>query len=53
MKTKWNCLKDVRDYLISNNLERVISFNGYELITDNHIYTLAFKKLNKKGRNND
>lgn len=50
MKTKWNNLSDVRRYLVENKLENVVSFDGHELITDEHVYTLAFGQLTTKDR---
>jgi hypothetical protein len=50
MKTKWNSLSDLKNYLTTNKLEKVVDFNGHELVTEKHVYTLAFRKLNTKKR---
>ena len=42
---KWNSLTDFRDYLIKTNKERVIEFDGGQLITDKGTYGLAFGQL--------
>ena len=47
-KTKWHSLSDFRDFLIKEGNEKIVSFNGYQLITDKNEYSLAFSNLNIK-----
>lgn len=53
-KINWHSLSDFRDYLLKQNKEKIISFNGYELITNKAKYGLLFGKLsiteNKKKK---
>lgn len=40
MKTKWHSLTDVKDYIETNTKEKILSFNGYRLETDQYVYLL-------------
>lgn len=44
-KTKWNSLSDFKNFLEKDTKEEIVSFNGYELITKNARYSLAFGQL--------
>ncbi len=41
----WNCLVDLRDYLIRSRKEEVISFSGYQLVTNKASYGIVLGKL--------
>jgi len=42
---KWDSLSKLKDYLEKENLEKIVDFNGYELITEKYRYTIAFSEL--------
>jgi len=42
----WNNLVDLRDHLVRTGSEKVKTFNGHELVTDQGRYTLLFGSLN-------
>lgn len=42
---KWDSLSKLKDYLEKENLEKIVHFNGYELITEKYRYTIAFSEL--------
>lgn len=44
-KTKWNSLSDFKSFLEKETKEEIVNFNGYELITRNAVYGLAFGQL--------
>ncbi len=44
-KLKWNSLTEFRDYLVANTTEKIVLFNGHQLITETTVYGLAFGKL--------
>jgi hypothetical protein len=44
-KTKWNSLSDFKKFLEKETKETVVSFNGYELVTNTATYGLAFGQL--------
>ena len=39
-KLKWNSLSEFRDFLLRETTEKVVSFNGYRLITETTEYGL-------------
>jgi len=45
LKRSWSSLGDVKKYLETNTKEKVISFNGFELVTNKGTYGLALKEL--------
>jgi hypothetical protein len=45
LQKSWNCLGDVKKYIEANTRERVISFNGVELVTNKGVYGLALREL--------
>ena len=45
-KLKWNSLSEFRDHLMRETTEKIVSFNGYRLITETTEYGLAFGTLN-------
>jgi len=47
MKIKWNSLSDVKNYLESSGDEKVISFNGYSLVSDKAEYGLLDGKVRR------
>jgi len=44
-KQNWNSLNDLRDFLVKETAEKIVLFNGYQLVTETTIYGLAFGKL--------
>jgi hypothetical protein len=44
-KMKWNCLVDFRDHLVTETQEKIVSFDGWRLITENAQYTMSDGKL--------
>jgi len=50
MKKNWNSLTEVKNYIETKTSEKIESFNGWKLMTDKNIYTLAFGILNVKER---
>jgi len=40
-KKRYNNLSEFRDYLVDNNLETVIEFTGYELVTKRARYWMV------------
>ena len=49
LKRSWASLDDVKKYLETSTKEKVISFNGFELVTKKGTYRLALKELSFKG----
>ena len=49
-KTNWNSLTEFRQYLERETQETVVSFNGYELTTQRHRYTLQHGQLGQEPR---
>jgi len=39
-KQKWNSLSELRDYLLRETTEKIVLFNGYQLVTETTIYGL-------------
>jgi len=46
----WNSLTDLKNYLIDNKIEKVIKFNGFELITNKATYMLFDGQLTIKTK---
>lgn len=44
-KEKWNSLTDLKEAIEKAGKEKIQSFNGFEIVTDTHIYGLAFGKV--------
>lgn len=44
-KQNWNSLSELRDFLIKETAEKVVLFNGYQLVTETTVYGLSFGKL--------
>lgn len=44
---EWNTLGQVRDYIQQHTQEKVVSFNGFTLVTDRYTYGLAHGKLRR------
>lgn len=41
-KKQWSCLSSLRDWIVSNDpKQKIVSFNGFELITNTARYTLG------------
>jgi hypothetical protein len=63
-KKKWACLADLRDYLVREQKEEVIDFNGWRLEMEDAIYLMKYgeleiipkeivpKETKKKGKKN-
>lgn len=45
-KQKWNNLSELRDFLAKETAEKIVLFNGHQLVTETTVYGLAFGKLN-------
>jgi hypothetical protein len=45
-KQNWNSLSELRDFLTKETTEKIVLFNGYQLVTETTIYGLSFGKLN-------
>lgn len=39
-KKKWNSLCDVRDKILKDGIEHIVTFNGYQLITNKRTFVL-------------
>lgn len=46
-KKHWACLADFKKYIETTKAEQLVSFNGYELVTDQAKYGLAFGELSR------
>jgi hypothetical protein len=44
-KQNWNSLSELRDFLVKETTEKILLFNGYQLVTETTVYGLAFGKL--------
>ena len=44
-KSKWNSLSELRDHLVKETKEKVISFDGWQLITESTCYMILDSKL--------
>jgi hypothetical protein len=45
-KLKWNSLSEYRDFLLRETTEKIVLFNGYQLVTETTVYGLSFGVLN-------
>ncbi len=45
-KQNWNSLSEFRDFLVKETTEKIVLFNGHELVTETTVYGLSFGKLN-------
>ena len=45
-KQNWNSLSEFRDHLARETTEKIVLFNGHQLVTETTIYGLSFGKLN-------
>lgn len=50
MKTKWHSLTDVKTYIENNTKEKILSFNGYRLETNQYVYMIAHGILSRQKR---
>ena len=44
-KQNWNSLNELRDFLVKETSEKIVLFNGYQLVTETTVYGLSFGKL--------
>ena len=44
-KQNWNSLSEFRDHLARETTEKIVLFNGHQLVTETTVYGLAFGKL--------
>ena len=44
-KQNWNSLSELRDFLAKETTEKIVLFNGHQLVTETTVYGLAFGKL--------
>jgi hypothetical protein len=44
-KQKWNSLSELHDFLAKETTEKIVLFNGYQLVTETTVYGLSFGKL--------
>jgi len=51
-KRKWNALTEVKRFLEMHTKEKIISFNGYQLITKNYVFGLANGVLSIRDNKN-
>ena len=49
---KWNALTEVKKFLEVQTKEKIISFNGYQLITKNYVIGLANGVLSIRDNKN-
>ena len=49
-KKRYNNLSEFRDYLESNNLETIVSFTGYELVTKRTRYWMIDGQVRSEPR---
>lgn len=47
-KQYWGCLADYKRFLEETGSEKIISFNGFEIITDLARYGLAFGEISRR-----
>lgn len=58
-KKKWACLADLKEYLVREQKEKVIDFNGWRLEMEDAVYFMKYgeleivpKEIVKKGKKN-
>ena len=44
-KLKWNSLSELRDHLVKETKEKIVSFDGWQLITESTCYMILDSKL--------
>ena len=44
-KLKWNSLTDLKNHLIRETDEKIVYFDGWQLVTETTRYTIAYGKL--------
>ena len=44
-KQNWNSLSEFRDHLARETTEKIVFFNGHQLVTETTVYGLSFGKL--------
>jgi hypothetical protein len=47
-KKYWACLADFKKHLEQTGSEKLVSFNGFEIITDKAKYGLAFGEVSRR-----
>ena len=52
-KLKWNSLSEYRDFLLRETTEKIVLFNGYQLVTETTSYGLSFGVLNYREVTNE
>lgn len=50
LKKKWHSLSSLKAHFEREGSEAVVSFDGIELVTKQHRYTLAFGELHKEKK---
>lgn len=50
LKKKWNSLSQLKTHFEKEGGEKVVGFNGYELVTGKYKYTLADGKLYREKK---
>jgi hypothetical protein len=45
LERSWNSLSDLKNYLETKTKEKVIKFDGVQLVTNKGVYGLAMKEL--------
>ena len=50
LNKKWNSLSSLKSYFEREGGERVVEFNGYELVTGKYKYTLAHGELHREKK---
>lgn len=50
LKKKWNSLSQLKTHFEREGGEKIVSFNGFELVTGKYKYTLAFGELHREKK---
>lgn len=50
MARKWESLSKLRDHFDKTGEEKVVEFNGIQLVTKKHVYGLYADQLSRKTR---
>jgi hypothetical protein len=50
LKKKWNNLSQLKSHFEREGGEKVVSFNGFELVTGKYRYTLAHGELHREKK---
>lgn len=48
---KWDSLRSLKETIENDKTETIISFNGWQLVTDMYIYGICDRILNRVARN--